>query len=502
MLTRMQYIKTNVIYGLVSRIVFILLEFIARFYFIKFLGNELLGITNVFINILQVLSVAELGLNNVVMYSYFKPLAQNDYKKLSHLNGLFRYIYNCIAATIFILGMCILPFVHMTISLDNANYNVYWIFFLFLIDSVLSYLFVYKTIILSAAQKNYIISKYDMICNSIRTVLQIVVLVTIQSFTVYFLLKIIFNLVANLLKVRIVDKEYPEISNHNGKISKVERNEIFDTIKSGLIYKISGVLLNGTDNIIISSFIGTVYVGLLSNYTILATSIMSFIVVIFSSMTSSVGNLLHTEDKRILLDRFERIQSVANWLSIVLMTCLFLLSSDFISLWIGKEYIMDSTTVLWLTMVFYLGCFLQPIYIFREATGLFQKTKYVMLITAILNCILSIILVNLYGVDGVLLATLISKLMTYFWYEPLVLFRDIFDASPKQYFIEVFKNFIITFLLMVLLYIFPIAVKSWMDWILKGLFIFILSNLAAFMLYNKKLGISRLIIEKLKNNIR
>ena len=148
-------------------------------------------------------------------------------------------------------------------------------FFLYLLDSVFSYFFIYKTIILSAAQKSYIISRYDMACNTVRTVLQIVVLIIFKSFTLYFLLKILFTIISNILKVRKVNEEFPNLINSNLRVSRSEKLEIINTLKSGLIYKLSGVLLNGTDNIIISSVVGTIYVGFLSNYTILATSIMS-----------------------------------------------------------------------------------------------------------------------------------------------------------------------------------------------------------------------------------
>ncbi|HFU4233393.1 TPA: lipopolysaccharide biosynthesis protein [Streptococcus suis] len=503
MLSRLQYIKINIGYGLTSRILALILEFISRYYFIKFLGNEILGITNVFVNILQVLSLAELGLNNVAMYSYYKPLAQQDFKKLSALNTFFEAIYNRIAFVILFFGLVILPFIHLIINLEHSNYNIYWMFFLFLLDSVFSYFFIYKTIILSAAQKSYIISLYDMVCNTVRTILQIFVLIEFKSFTLFFILKIIFTVISNVLKVRKVNLEFPNLKKSKVQISKSEKSEIISTLKSGLVYKLSGVLLNGTDNIIISTIVGTIYVGFLSNYTIIATSIMSFVVIIFSSMTSSVGNILHTEDRSVLLRSFEKIQSIANWLSIVLFLCLYFLSSDFIKLWLGETFVMSNDIVLFSSLTYYISCFLQPIYIYREATGLFTKTKYVMLITAILNIILSFIFGYYMGVAGVLLASIVSRLLTYFWYEPLVLFKDIFSSSSIRYFIEVFKNMSMASILIVVINFIPFKVDSWWDWTYKGGIIFFISNICSFTLYRNTLGINfamlrRVIKGKLK----
>lgn len=136
--------KINIFYGILSKIVTLLLEFISRFVFIKYLGAELLGVNGVFTNVIQCLSLAELGMNNVVMFSYYEPLANNNTRKLSALNAFYKKVYNTIAVSVTMIGLCIIPLLKYIINTDYAIPHLYLIYLLFLIDTVVSYLCVYK----------------------------------------------------------------------------------------------------------------------------------------------------------------------------------------------------------------------------------------------------------------------------------------------------------------------------------------------------------------------
>lgn len=500
MKNRTNQAKINIIYGLASKVIMMLLEFISRYFFIKYLGSELLGVNGVFTNIIQCLSLAELGMNNVVMFSYYKPLAENNVRKLSALNTFYKRVYNGIALAVAVVGFCLIPFLKYIINTDIVITNLTHIYILFLIDTVMSYLCIYKITILTADQNSYIVTKYDMVLNSIRVFCQIISLILFKNFIIYLFIKILFSIGGNIIKAKKVDREYT-FTEKEEPLSLQEKKSIFEMIKSGFIYKLSAILLNSTDNVIISFLVGTVWVGLLANYVTLCTSVASFVTIAYNNITASVGNLVTTEKKERKLYIFNVMSVVSCWVAFVFFICTLVLSDDFIRLWLGKEYVMDFSIVLPKIMMLYVSCIMQPIFTFREALGLYTKTKYVMLLSAILNIGLSLILGNLWGTSGVLIASLIAVGTTYFWFEPLVLFKDCFETSVIPYYFRIATNIFICFFTTILALKLDkyISFCGWVGFIAKGCIIFIIVNIECYLVYGKTEEF-RFLIKKLRRN--
>lgn len=502
MANRTEKSKINVIYGLICRIVLMALEFISRYFFIKYLGSELLGVNGVFTNVIQCLSLAELGMNNVVMFSYYKPLAEHDGRKLSALNTFYHRIYNGIALAVAIVGLAIIPFLKYVINTDVEIPNLVFIYLLFLSDTVVSYLCIYKITVLEADQNAYIITKYDIVLNTIRTLTQIVSLIIFRNFLVYLSIKIFYSVLGNILKARTVNKKY-SFAKIDESLSIDEKKTIFETIKSGFIYKLSAVLLNSTDNVLISSLVGTIWVGLLSNYVTICTAVASFVTIVYTNLTASVGNLVTTESKKKKLEIFNVMSMASNWIAIVCFTCTLVLCDEFISLWLGKTYIMDFSIVLPKVMMLYVSCVMQPLFSYREALGLYTKTKYIMLLSAIINIILSIVFGKVWGTAGILIASLIAVGATYFWYEPCVLFKDCFESAPTSYFLRIMLNMIVcgatTVGLQFVVGIIP--VYGWGGLFLKGILVFIIANFICFVVYSNSKEF-KYVYRKVRNSIK
>lgn len=483
---RMHHAEKNVVYGLLVKILTMLLEFAARYFFIKYLGSELLGVNGVFTNIIQCLSLAELGVNNVVMFSYYKPLAEKDQAKLSSLNNFYKKIYNGIALCVATLGLVLIPFLKYIINTSYEIPNLTFIYLLFLADTVVSYLYIYKTTILVADQKSFIVTRYDIILNVVRTIFQIVSLVIFRKFIIYLVIKIAFSILGNFLKAKKAACEYP-FTKQERNLTLGEKNTIINTIKSGFVYKLSAVMLNSTDNLLISYIVGTRWVGLLSNYVTLCNAAASFVTIVFNNITASVGNLVTTEKNEKSHQIFNVMSMTSNWIAFVCFSSVLILSDEFISLWLGKVYVMDFSVVLPKVMMLYISCVMQPIFCYREALGLYVKTKYVMLLSAIINIVLSIWWGEIWGVSGILVASLFAVLITYFWYEPYILYKDYFDAKVFSYYLKTMVNIVICGLSTLVLYYCSKIFYCW-NWallILKAFFIFIILNVECWLLYRK-----------------
>lgn len=499
MKSRTQKVSINVLYGISNRIILMMLEFVARYFFVKHLGSELLGINGVFTNIIQCLSLAELGMNNVVMFSYYKPLAEDDDKRLSALNTFYHKIYSGIAACILIIGICLIPFLGLIINTSYEIPHLKIIYMFYLADTVISYFCIYKVTILSADQNGYIATRYEIVTNIVRTILQILSLMIFQDLLLYLAIKTISGVLCNALKARQASRLY-KFTTVKSKLEKKDKEDIILTIRSGFIYKLSAVLLNSTDNILISSIVGTVWVGLLSNYITICTAVSSFVTITFNSMTASVGNLVTTEQKEKKLHIFNVMTIAANWTAMVCFICTFVLCDEFVTLWLGQEQVMKMSIVLPKVMMLYVSCVMQPIFSYREALGSYVKTKYVMLLSAGVNFILSVILGIICGTSGILIASLIAVFSTYFWYEPKVLFRDHFRVPVSSYYKMMIKNMALCALSTGVIYWISslFVADGWGKWIFKAAIIFSVVNLECYILYRKKKEF-KTILDKIKS---
>lgn len=427
----------NIFFGVGNQIIILILNFVQRTLFINLLGAEYLGINGLFSNILSFLCLADLGLGTAMIYSFYEPIANKDEHKISALITYYRKIYLTIATAIFIMGMCLLPFVPDLVNLktpmDLIELRIYYI--IFLINTVISYLFVYQTSIVNADQNTYLISVYNVVFNILKIVGQILVLYFTHNYLLYLIVMVLSTFFTNYFSARKARKLYPFITKKE-KLEKSERNLIFENIKSMFIYKISGVLLNSTDNIIISVLSGTIWVGYYSTYLMLVNSICNFICISFSSITGSIGNLVSKESDERKEEMFYVLTFIGFWLGAFTIACFYVLLNDFVKLWIGAENLLAISVVVAMLINYYMTCVMNPLWIYRSATGLFNQTKFIGIFTATINLIVSIILGKWLGLLGVLLGSSISRLVTSCWYEPMVLFKEYFKTKARKYFLK------------------------------------------------------------------
>lgn len=490
----------NISYNIVNQLVTLILSFVSRSIFIWGFGVEYLGINGLFGDILNLLSMADLGFNTAMTFSYYKPLANKDYNKISELTCFYKKVYNTIAFTITIIGLSIIPFLPKLINLESPIENLNLYYLLSLSSIVVSYLCVYRTTVLTADQKGYIITKVNIVTNTLKTILQIACIIIWKNYILYLAIGTFVAIGNNLYASHVATKYYPYIKNKGTSISVEEKKNIFQNLGSVFLYKVSSVLLNATDNIIISVIVGTSMVGFYSNYLLLQTKITSIISIIFTSMTAGIGNLIVTEGKKKRYQIFQSEQSLSYIICGIVVPCYVLLVNDFITIWLGPSYQLDIFVVLAIGLNMYLACVLQPLWSYREATGLYKKTKWIMVICAILNIVLSVFLGNIFGVFGIIVASGISRLLTYVWYEPYLLFKKYFGVSSKVYYQGIVFNFLI---IMIIIFIGMkisslFAISGFIKWFIKAIAIGILSMITVIAVYYKSEG-AKFLINKVQN---
>ncbi|MFZ3172011.1 MAG: hypothetical protein WA118_08535 [Carboxydocellales bacterium] len=409
--------------------------FVVRTVFIATLGIEYLGVDGLFSNILTILSLTNLGFDTAIIYSLYKPLAENDQSSIIGLMKLYQKAYRIIGIVVLLLGLSLLPFLPSLINGKTYISNLELIYLLFLANSVVSYFFVYKQSIIIADQKNHIISKIYSVFTVVSNLGQIILLILTKDYLAVLSSQIALKVLQNLYLSNKVDKLYPFLNEKNNiMLSEENKRKFFRNLYSLMIYRISGVVINGTDNIVIAKFVGLIWVGVCSNYLLIINTLNSFLSHIFYSITASIGNLNVKEDqeKKYLIFRIVNFSSF--WIYGFCAVCLWSLINPFISLWLGQQYVLNKVIVFAIILNFYTTGMQNAATTFRDTTGLFKKAKHVPIIASVLNIVVSVILAKTIGIAGVFLGTVISRFCTYFWYDPYLIFNLVFHKQVKTYF--------------------------------------------------------------------
>lgn len=449
----------NMVNGVAYRMLTVITSFIVRTVFIKYLSNDYLSVNGLYSSILSMLSLAELGFSTAMVYSMYKPLAEKDYRKLAQIMHLYKRAYTIIGTVILCVGLGLVPFLDVLIKNRPDIPGLTFYYILFLLNTVISYwFFAYRNSILQADQKSYIISNYNSLFNIIKVILQIILLIVFHNFTIYLLTEILCTIMQNICLSQRVKKEYPIFDKNNKEeLPQKEKNKIFRDVKALMLQKISFRVLNTSDSIIISAFVGIGWVGLLSNYIMIEEAIVAIISQITTAITASMGNFFAKESKEAGYKLFQRIEFMNFWLYGFSTVAFIVLFNPFIELWLGKisgEYILSQTIVVVLIIRFYIEGYMNMMSAFRSTLGLFTQGQYTPLMVAALNIVLSIILSFPFGTAGVIFATPLSRCCINAWYMPLVIHRYGFKKPVLPFYKKEIKNIIFLTILSISMYAF------------------------------------------------
>ncbi|MBR5809235.1 MAG: oligosaccharide flippase family protein [Clostridia bacterium] len=434
----------NISTGIVGQMILLVTSFVTRTVFINILGSTYLGVSGLFSNILSLLSLAELGVGQAITFSLYKPIAESDSDKINSLMTIYKKIYRYIFVFVLVAGISLAPFLEHIIKDFNKVPHLTTIYILYVINSASSYLFVYRNTLITASQKNYVVHQISYIFSILLMVIQLLVLVLFKNYFVYLITQICIVISQNVVTAIVAGKMYPELDTKTArKLESEEKESLVKNIKSLMIYKVGSLLLNATDNILISAFVGVVKVGMYSNYTLTASSATGFLSTICSNLTASIGNLNAVETKEKKIEMFNIINLATFWLYGVCSVCIFCVSNAFITAWIGKEYLLSYRELSIIVLNTYVAGMLFAPFNYRQTMGLFVYGKMRPIISAIINMAASIILGRKFGLEGILWGTIIARVTTNVWFDPYIVFKKGLDASPKHYFFDYLIKLII-----------------------------------------------------------
>lgn len=425
----------NIVFGLGGQVLNLVMSFLYRTLLVKTLGDAYTGVNGTFTNILMIFSLADLGVGTAIIYNLYKPIAEDDRAAIRRLMNLYQRAYNIIGIVILLLGFVMMFFLKGFIKESQQINNLYLIFAIYVLNTASTYFLAYKGTLITANQKNYIVTNVVYLTSIICYIVQMVMLLLTNNYVLTISIQTATNMLQNIITMRIANRMYPFINEDSSELPSIEeRRKIYADMRSIVFYRIGAVITNGTDGLVISSALGLITAGIYDNHLLILTTIKNLLLQVFKGMTASIGNLNAVENNNKKFEVYNMIYFGNFWLFGFCAICFWVLFRPFMTFWLGAERTLPAITIFILVLNFYITGMRNVNTTFRETMGVFREGKYVPIIGAIINLIISIILVNLIGLNGVFLGTTISTFGFLFWMEPYVLFKYGFKRKIKVYF--------------------------------------------------------------------
>ena len=406
----------NIVFGFCYRLLNIILPFISRTAILYILGEQYLGLSSLFTSILSFLSLAELGVGGAMVYSMYKPIAENDTTTIRALLNLYRKFYRAIGTVIFVIGLCLTPFLRLLIheSLPQ-NINIYILYLLYLLNAVLSYwLFAYKSAVLQAFQRNDVESKIAMFITPLSYAVMLGTLFLTRNYYAYIIWLPIFTTITNVIRLIYVDKNFPGLE-PEGEISQELRKSIVKKVKALIGTKLNTVVLNAADNIVIAAFFGLTTIAIYGNYYYIMSSIIGFLGIVYSAMTAGLGNSIAMESVEKNYRDFMKFSFMNSWLVGWCTICLICLYQPFMYLWTGKELLFPFYIVIEFGVYFYIYQIRKIPVTYKDAAGIWWEDRFRPYICMVVNLGLNILLAQVIGILGILISTVISLCISIPW---------------------------------------------------------------------------------------
>lgn len=399
----------NIFFGVILKIYQILVPFLMRTAMIYLMGVQYLGLNSLFTSVLQVLNLAELGVGAAMVYSMYKPIAEDDELTICALMKLYRTYYRVIGLVIAVVGCALTPFIPHLIKSDvPAGLNIYVLYLLNLGTAALSYwLFAYKNSIFQAHQRNDVVSRVKLITSTVQYGLQIFVLWTFHNYYLYLIVALATQVLTNIVTAICANKLYPQFK-PKGSVDKVQVQRINQRIRDLFTSKMGSIIYDSADTIVISAFLGLNILAVYQNYFYIINSITGLITVVFSACTAGIGNSIVVESKEKNYQDLKKFTFIITWIAGFCSVCLLCIYQPFMELWLGKDLMLSLAAVVCFVVYFFVRQFNSLFNLYKDASGMWHEDRFRPLAAALTNLALNLVLVRFIGIYGILLSTVLA----------------------------------------------------------------------------------------------
>lgn len=479
----------NSSYLIIGQLFVYILDFICRIVFIHYIPQEYVGVKGLFTNILNILSLSELGIGSVLVIYMYRPLATHDTLRVASLVRLYRKLYRIIIPTIFIAGCCLIPFLPHMISGTSTIHGLTIIYLLYLLRSVFGFYNGHLCALFMADQKAHYVSLAGYMSQICASVLQIIFLILTRDIFIYLVIQLLTMIMQKCFLGWLARKKYPSVCKCDAPaLDKSEQKEIFRNVHAMFQHRLGATVLSSTDNIIISKFIGITIVAINDAYNSILSVITQLLSQIFVLLTSIIGASNATSSREESCKKFFDLHFINFWFYTFCSCSLLLLLHPVIRIFFGTSYIFDSSIEFLLVLNFYIVGIRQITILFKESLGLIQQDRWVPIIEVCINIAISLLGVYYFGTIGVFIGTTISMMITSFPIEPYILFHYGFEKPVRTFWRTSFPYYLLSALLLASCYEIDKTCSLSNDWLTLGIRLLIAllyPNLVILLLYHR-----------------
>lgn len=442
----------NISSGIIGKTLLFFAAFSVRTAFIRVLGAEYAGINGLLANLLGILTLSDLGIEEVFLYFLYNAIKQNEEEKLSAIINYFKRTYIAIGSIFFVIGCSLIPILPLIVNSGILMNRVIVYYILCLLNTCASYFFSYRILVLKADQKQI----YDNIVTTALQILlyiiQFVCIVKWKSYVGFLILQLMFTIIRNIVLTVISTKKYPFIRTKidNSDYVWVIKEQMLKKIKSTFIYRAGTILIHYSDNILISMLLGTATVGLYSNYMLLFGYADAYIYIVTTGVVASIGNLNAEGERNQSFKVFRELLFLYFVIATIVVNIAAVCIQPVIPIWIGDAFLLDDKTLFSILLLQYFNILSTPAVKFRETLGKFEEVRGITVLAVVLNVVLSFTLGQDIGISGIILATVISKGLTLYWYEPMIVYKKWFLQHSSSYYICLIRYVAVTGICLVL----------------------------------------------------
>lgn len=478
----------NVVFGMLLRGYQILMLFLMRTAIMYYMGEEYLGLNSLFGSVLLVLNLAEMGVGSAMVYSMYQPIVDRNKQEICALLKLYRKYYRLIGLLIAVAGLILTPFIPYLVKTGvPSDTNIYVVYLLNLLCTVMSYwLFAYQNSLLTAHQRNDVASKVMLTTNMVQYLIQFFVVICLKDYYIYLVVSIITQVFTNIITAYWAKKLYPDYR-PQGDLDSEKVRGINRRIKDLFTMKLGVVIVSSVDSITVSAFLGLTVLGIYGNYNYILTAVCGIIKVVFDSCTAGIGNSILTETPEKNYIDLKKLTFVVLWLSGFCSVCLLCLYQPFMKIWAGEDNLLDYSAVICFVIYFFMDRVIQLLITYKDAAGIWHEDRFRPIITALVNLTLNIILVQVIGINGVLLSTVLSILFVGVPWILHNLFTVLFKRNMREYIGKLLFYSLVTLIVSAICVLLCdlIADKGIFTLILKGIICCVVANVLYFAAYFK-----------------
>lgn len=478
----------NITFGILLKVYQIFLPFLMRTIMMYTIGVQYLGLNSLFSSILQVLNLAELGVGSAMVFSMYKPIAEDDENTICALLKLYRLYYRFIGIFILIFGILIIPFLPKLISGNiPSDMNLYILYILNLGATVLTYwLFAYRNSVLQAYQRTDVISKITISTETLKYFLQFIVLLIYKNYYFFLIILLISQVINNIIVAIISKRMFPNLV-PKGNLDRNMVKSINSKIRDLFTSKLGYTIVSSADTIVISAFLGLTVLAKYQNYYYILNSIIGFMSIIYSSITAGIGNSILTKSVEENYGDFKTFTLLVTFISGICCSCFLVLYQPFMVIWMGKEMLLSNLMIVLFCIYFWFYEMVMMISVYKDAGGIWHEDRFRPLISGIINLILNIVLVKYIGLYGIVISTILSQLCISLPWIINNVCKMIFHRSSKAYFLLILKNTsIIIFANLIVLFANSlISVEGIIGLLIRGFIAILISSFLLILLLKK-----------------